>query len=131
MDIRKYVLPFLHAAAFMYTTTAFMCSLAFSSLGIILSSFHSPLFVLPGLLFILSVSRILSCHFHISSGAVPSPRNGSGMGRSSMVCPGGGPEEQSGLLALPVCVSAVFAHSAVKPLTPEVENRCQKKKKKL
>lgn len=91
MDIRKYFLPFLHAAAFMYTKTAFMCSLAFSSSAAIIPSSHSSLLVLfPGLLITLSVSRTLSSHFCICWGAVPSPSKGSGVGRSSVAPPAEG-----------------------------------------
>lgn len=119
MDIRKYFLPFLHAAAFMYTKTAFMCSLAFSSSAAIIPSSHSSLLVLfPGLLITLSVSRTLSSHFCICWGAVPSPSKGSGWAGAAWRPLQRGPEEQRGLCHRPVCVSAVFAHSAAKPLTP-------------
>lgn len=110
MDIRKYFLPFLHAAAFMYTKTAFMCSLAFSSSAAIIPSSHSSLLVLfPGLLITLSVSRTLSSHFCICWGAVPSPSKGSGWAGAAWRPLRRGPEEQGGLCHRTVCVSAVFA----------------------
>lgn len=110
MDIRKYFLPFLHAAAFMYTKTAFMCSLAFSSSAAIIPSSHSSLLVLfPGLLITLSVSRTLSSHFCICWGAVPSPSKGSGWAGAAWRPLQRGPEEQRGLCHRTVRVSAVFA----------------------